>query len=688
MIGQQSILIQNHLVQLPPASSAAIELPVLATLMSNLAYYGYALSLTAVEILRFASPRKLRHWWTTLEPTLKRLTGDDKNLQTFVVYKNFPAEVMSMSEAEYWGPQILMYLGFPSDWFTEEPVDRAPMWESVELKVLHPAAADSLQKVLQGLLGLPARWTDAQVATVAELSLGRLADVSLADVRFKENMVLLATLALKRGLLVSVSSATDVLRLAAALSDEDESLRTPVRFRSMTRPQRKFLLGLLEDCKNLEEDLSRRSGLWKRLLFALHPGDYAERFPAVVRAHDLLARGDLPETFNARMERLLATRDLQALEELKTRPGEFVRRLHACLDRFGQQAVQAFMSIVPRLQTIQLLKMHRYVETINDRKYRLFPPKGDWSKLQIQKADPARRINESAQADLLSSIAGVIAVRVGNHVETVDLDPATKNIRLQTSDSELTDYGRGTVFPIPDHVRFLRTASYWKTGPTPEDVWFDNGWNFFNSDWKALGACCWNAEKFEDAAVFSGDPRNSKELEGRACQLIDLYLDKLADCKVRYAVWNVLAYSHVPFASADEVFAALQWGEKPQEGKLFEPSRCQLAFPLEGQSLTKYVAYVDIEERKVVYLDANFYARTVSAEANGEVLSGVMPAFEEYLNTLPTVHDLFRHQPPSPEGTRIAYTDADEPVIGASAYVFRPVNQGSQYAALDLTRLL
>jgi hypothetical protein len=182
-------------------------------------------------------------------------------------------------------------------------------------------------------------------------------------------------------------------------------------------------------------------------------------------------------------------------------------------------------------------------------------------------------------------------------------------------------YGRGTVFLLPDDVRFLRTAVYW-SAPGHGNVWYDNGWNFFDAGWNPRGACCWNRERFStDAtvgAIFSGDPTNSKDLEGRACQMIDLYLDQLNALNVRYAIWNILCYSQIAFDVAKEVFAALQWGKDPAKGKLFHPARCQLAFPVKGPQSTKYVAYLDVFKRRIVYCDANLRANVSSAAGNGK----------------------------------------------------------------------
>ena len=113
----------------------------------------------------------------------------------------------------------------------------------------------------------------------------------------------------------------------------------------------------------------------------------------------------------------------------------------------------------------------------------------------------------------------------------------------------------------------MRSASYWKISRS-HYVWFDNGWNFFDENWKNLGAVGWSAPFFggtpqkkgrwnisyeNPSAFFSGDPTNTKEMQGRACQMIDLYLDRLKADGVRFAVWNILAYSKIPFSDAEEL---------------------------------------------------------------------------------------------------------------------------------------
>lgn len=685
----QKILVENGFVTMPSEGSKPLDRQKLITLLGNISYYGFALSQTAYDLLHRADESEVVDWWVTLEKTLKSITGDDKNMGDFVVYKNFPQEVLEMSQVDYWSRQILMYWGFPNEYFTKEEVEREVEKEKLPVKVLQPATSKSLGNIFNSLLRSQVRWTKRQWETVRELLSSAEGSVDISAISFKENMVRLAALLIKEGREVSVRSATDVLRLAVGLSDGDVSMRTNSKLRRFKRPERKFLLSLLEDCKNVSEDVARRKGQFKRLFFELRPGDYKSRYPNVVSVYDKLYRGAKFQTFNSEVERLLSQRDPAALNLLKARAGEFVRRLRVATNLYGEAAIEAFRAAMPRLSVHQLLKIERQLITANDRTYRAFPPRGNWTKLQVSEALPSHRWNEEVAIQLSEMISSEVRDRVSSVLPAVRLSKDVEKVKLQGNDSDLSPYGRGTVFDIPENITFLRSASYWKTGGGHAyNIWFDNGWNFFDEKWKSAGVCCWNANRCGDAAIFSGDPTNSKELEGRACQMIDLYLDKMMQRGVRYAVWNILCYSHKSFDQAEEVHAALQWGEKPQKNNLFEPSRCVFSFPVKGANMTKYIAYVDVWERKLVYMDANLYGRVSSAASNTKILEKTMPAYVEYLNSLPSVFDLFKGVPAADDAPPVLYDDSEERIEEGQAYVFLPRSKHNKFDQLDLNSLL
>lgn len=694
-----SILIAHNFIQLPLGEKGKLPTSVLVTLMSNISYYGYALSLRAFEMLQQSNEARVRTWWNEIEPVLKSITGDDRKMDDFVVYKNFPQEVLDKTESEYWLNQIAMYWGFPNEWFTTEAKERPALQEEMSVRVLHPAFEQTLATIAGELLAMPYAWTTDQWTYIDYLlnewirrdkpdAWPHFLDSSI--IPFNENKIRLIRLLMEKKYPVRVSSATDVLRLAVALSDGDIGLNEVSPLISFRRSQRRAMLDMLEHSTALEEDLVRYKSRWKKLFFALRPGDYAKRFPRVLRAYDALYNNALPLTFNGRLEAAFLKNDASTvLELLQQRPGEFLRRLHTCILRFGMDTVEAWRNVLPRLTVIQLVRIYRYLETVNRQSSRVFTPKGSWAKVQIVPNTKERKIPKEIRSQLLLEIGIELEERLRPFVPSVDLDECTRRIKLQTNANELTPYGPGTVFTIPENVTFMRTANYWKADTKNGNVWFDNGWNFFDTDWNGLGTCCWNYTYLDGkSACFSGDPTNSKELEGRACQMIDLYLEPLRKSGVRYAVWNVLCYSQITFAEAEDVFAALQWGESAPNGKLFEPSRCQLSFALTSNHYTKFVAYIDLEERKLVYLNANLRASTGSAGENIDVLSQQMPALIEYLERIPSVYDVFQHQVRDTEkGLPVLYSDANHTLEGEKAYVFQMENQHNTFEPFQLDSL-
>lgn len=690
-----NILLRNNYIPIPlcgDKTNEVVSCEAIATVMMNLSYYGFALSTEGYSALRELSNTELASWWQGIESELKEITGESRKIGDFVVYKNFPAEVLSKSDAEYWIPQILMYWGVPNSFFTESVQPREKLNEQPKAKVLACSKPSTLHEIWDALLRSPARWKEQDFQDV--IFLLTKFPVSFEKLTFKENMVRLAAFMAESGQKVSVDTATDVLRLAAGLSDGDVSLREKVKFKSFKKPMRRFLLSILEDCKNLAEDFARREELWKRLLHNLHPGDYRKRFPRVCEVMDDLYNGRLV-TFNSKVEALLKDKDPSVLALLATRPGDFRRRLVHTLELFGDKAVEAFTSkgVIDGLTTFQVVALRRYLDTLNERYHRCFPPKGNWSRLQIGEA---RWIEER----YLSTISKALGQALSTRIPAVKfLDEATKLVKLP-SNGEDGPYTRGTAFPIPEGTDFIRTASYWSVNNS-RYTWYDNGWNFFDSNWNPLGSCCWSSPFFprdysrgwgwertqtkDTGAVFSGDPTIAS---GKAAQMIDLYPAQLRAAGVRYAVWSILCYSRLTFSEAEDVFAAFQWGKDANKGKLFEPSRCQLAIPLKGDTYTKYVVLIDLESNQMIYLDASLKANTNSADSNGLLLQTSMPAFMEYINSLPSVHDLFRESVSENGEALVLYSDKDVRLTGNPAYVFRPENQDNKFQPVNINALL
>lgn len=691
------ILVRNGFVDVRSnkVRNGNIQRTYIGTLLSNMAYYGYIPSNEVLNVMFNMDKTELEYFWTDLDKVLSSITGNDRNMDEYVVYKNFPTEVLEMSAAEYWFNQVMMYFGAPNEWFTEEERARPKMTELTKLKVLHLSKDNTLSEIFSSLCKSPTRWTKFESESALYLE-DRFSNQfnSINEFGFKENAIELMVERISKNKMASVndiSDATDVLRLAAGLNGSAINLREMVRWTSFKRPFRKLFLRMLEDSKNLDEDISMRPEVWKRFLHMLHPGDYKNRFPEVKKAYNNLYN-DSYKSYNKIVDGKDSSRK-DIVNALKSRPGDFLRRFHGIYGRYGAKIVDELCVALQSVSTKRLISFQKYIETINDRKTIIVAPKGNWTKAKVLE-NTKRKIDKSTILKISESITEILAERL-TELGLVYLDDRLSDVKLPTNDQDMAEYSRGTSIKIPDNIKFIRSASFWEHMAC-NNTWFDNGWNFFNKDWKSVGTTCWNStHMMGDSTVFSGDPTNSKDLEGKACQMIDLYLDKLVERGVRYAVWNILAYSNIEFSEANDVLATLQFGEDPLEGKLYEPSRAEIVFPIKGDSLTKYIAYIDLVERKVIYMDANLKGEINSALNNAGTLSEVMPAYVEYLNSLPSIWDLFKYSPRvfddeyDDADLRILYSDLDyEGGVSGDAFVYRPEHTDSKFNPVDLGEIL
>src|SRR5262249_23212592 len=201
----------------------------------------------------------------------------------------FPRQVMEATAAELYINAVLHYLtAWVADvagkgrsefiWLPDyEKQSREPLEDGVRLTVIELGTEGDLHRIFSGLISWKTRFsqTDREELKWYFQNYNPALPESIPN---KEVLAFVGALipdspALKK----HIKTATDVLRLAVAMSGGDVSLAESAKFRNFTRRERRALLELLENCDNSTEDMLRWKGRWIRLGERLHPGEYRDR---------------------------------------------------------------------------------------------------------------------------------------------------------------------------------------------------------------------------------------------------------------------------------------------------------------------------------------------------------------------------------------------------------------------------
>ena len=442
-------------------------------------------------------------------------------------------------------------------------------------------------------------------------------------------------------------TATDILRLAVALSAGDLSLAKVTRFRVYTRPERALLLGLLDRLPfaAVVEDMLRWKGRWIRLGERLHPGEYAKRYPNAARAFSVLRNDEPFTTFNASVEQALSRKDAAAaLSRLVTRPGDLARRLDHLL-RLDTQAqdtvIAAFAEVSERVSTPVLLQVRQHFVVRNATSaLRVFFPKGNLAKAKgIENTLPA--LPDAVCTGIVAACEAALAARFATlpPLGRVYIDPALRDLMvpfaLRSASKSLRTLVRGSRLSLPagDVLRFF---VWWKNGDERTDI--DLSAVIFSADFEYVSDLSYyNLEGFGGA--HSGDIVDAPE---GASEFIDVTLAKLQEAGIRYVLMSLTSYTEQPFVELPECFAGWMARQEPESGEIFEPKTVQDRLDISADTKISLPLIVDVVAGQVIWCDMAL--RRDPTWVNNVVgnLSGMTMTLRSLVETRkPNLYDLF-----------------------------------------------
>lgn len=635
---------------------------VVASLDQNLRTLGYTLHGDLAQALLSVPAADIKVVFDEIIKEAKEIKGV-RNYRP--MYRNFPTQVMEASEGElyfnalihYWSAGTLLPL------HKEEPRTVLDFSED-KYTVINVGTADDFVALMNNLIHSKSGFSETDKGDItyfaanATAAFFRCIGQTSDGMTNRENTAFIAALAYRHGRYISAvkgDTATDVLRFAVALSDGDTSLSDRTNFRKFSRPERRMLLSFLNEIQgDIVEDMMRNQQTWKRLGERLHPGEFTQ-YPKAVKAFAAVRSNDSVETFNAKVEKAIARKDVNdAIDLLVQRPGEFARRLDKVMRMSDSAAVRSlvlfkFQGVAQKVSPTVLIQTRNAFVNRKASDTRVFFPKGSIAKMQVKK-DERESIRKIEIASVVNIIDGALGQIFSDRepLGSVFVDPALKGVAIpfgmRNASKALKTLGRGSRLPLDADTGIVRFFIWWKNAESDSD-WYSSGHTDID-----LSAVCLD-ENFgrvfdityynlrENGAVHSGDITNAPE---GASEFIDIDIERLRKRGARYVAMTLHSYSGHGFVELPECFAGfMQRTGLGDSGEIFDPRTVTNKVDLTANTQGATPFIFDLETGEAIWVDLSMKVqpRMANAYNSSEVTKTVAQAMVEL--TPPNLYDLF-----------------------------------------------
>lgn len=439
------------------------------------------------------------------------------------------------------------------------------------LTVLHLGGSveEEAQRLYLAMAGSTTPLGEADLTILGELAVACLDGEQPAEIPVRENRAVLNGVRLTLGRpLVAVDTTTDVLRLACQVSGGDVSLLAPTRFRSFRRPERRVLLGALNEIVGASPgklgDIARYDERWKRLGERLHPHEFGQ-WPHA-QAVFAVARGERTVR-NLAGKAEAAFRDGaigSAATTLSAAPGLLLRSADRLLRLAPEDelstVVESIGEALPSASGRVLLSLREHVAN------RLTPASSRMYASRARRAWVGPDTRPPLPAGLVDDLSALLDAEIGGRLPELEhplmVDPAVLDVALPLSGK--ASQGGFAVLPRGSRAAvsgdFLRFFTYWKQTSRRTD--YDLSVLLLDADFHAAGQVSWTNYK-HDGAKHSGDITDAPD---GATEFIDVPLTISAP----YVVPQVNIFSGESFDDVAESMFGYQTRERRQRGAPFD----------------------------------------------------------------------------------------------------------------------
>jgi hypothetical protein len=641
---------------------------LIGTFNIKLAQRGYALTAEAIDKLKKVTDiDALQELLVTYLRQLDVSIGND--VKYVPMYPGFPREVMSLSDAELFINAILHYWS-NGNWQPAQEErehymanmnnDDESVFETIkhleECKAIDIIDDDSvIREICFNLISSKTSLSVLDMHTIAIYFeyLHKIGDV-LPEINYKENLAFVTNMSIEKIGIENIDvndyknvfkTATDVLRYYVAVSGGDISLAKPTKFKNCPRKQYKFMMDLLNNIKNLIQDMGRYPEYWKRVGEKIHPGSYSSAKYNHVQAAFNAIRSDLKVvSWKGEVEKLFNEgKWSEAVDKLIERPGEFARKLDYLLRNADKETcekvISLFIHCANKLTVPVLLQIKNHFEyryNNNDSEPRVFFPKGQTTTAFVME-NKLRPIDERYTLSIIKFATNAIRAKLAekDFMGYVYIDPSFNGFVVPSSQRSASETSkiatRGSRWKLKPGTKTIRSFIWWTNTERGDRVDLDSSITFLDENFIERGSVSYMQLRIcgkngRYLAIHSGDIVNGGDADGiGVAEFADCDIDALVQNGIRYAVFTVHSYtssikfnefnSRAGFMEIDNALASIDanvydeyYHESKYErfenaAKIFDPSKVAMNMDLTAPSNVCVPYAIDLVEREVIWMD-------------------------------------------------------------------------------------
>ena len=607
-----------------------LSIEELATLIKKFEGYGYIFS---KELAIAISKEERNVIIDKLKAVIKVIEDfkSDKNYTVF--YKNFPDEVINMSEVDLYINQILHYwIGYlPSsnENIIKEDVEPSKLVKSRELNLIDDEMIEKLFiDLLSSNVTLSEQYLDDVCVLTNNKSIKEL-EKYMECIQMKETLTTVSSYILKKeGVLIgNFKTATDILRLIAKISDVELNNKH-IHFAYFSRAELSQLMTKLENLQNPMPDIKRYSKPWHTFFKLYAKKINFNKYPKVRKVADMLF-GDISYItergkINEQIKKLptMSEEDLDNfVKKFIIFYGDYIRGILSLLNKAKENQYEKLLlgleNCVTKVNTRILFQLYDRVINLQEKDKtvpRLVNSKGKWRKL---------RESISLSDELLNRVLQIVEdgiktqLKEKENLGKVYIDKSYKDIMLTTSEKDsnvsLRPMTRGSRIAFNPNAEVLRFFVAWKNldektlkelTPMYSRVDVDLSALSFDKDFKFKRVVAYYNQK-EMGFAFSGDITDAPE---GALEYIDILdLEKLKKKGDRYILMQIRSYNGYTFEEINSVYAGVMelTSNEAKEKKNMYSTAITQGFQIMSPQITTNTILVDLVKFEYVWLDMN-----------------------------------------------------------------------------------